>query len=322
MQVPEEFAYPAEAVVLPIVSMGRDGLPMQRPDAGEACDVHADLLGVLNGHKRVAMVPVATIRPGGHPPDSNDEPVCAGRPVRDGWAAWHGRLLSACQDAGLAYLRVTKEVAYVFGAANLKYAALLYLLYHAPDHERRRLDALDEVAGGFVIGRLLGYEDRDIEAWYLGQVLSLITLSDVYRVPARNRPEVAARTACVRRVMHESFMRMATVAEATAASMLRGPEVGEAVEQLARRVRPVRATAAAAPDSGDVGAASQGREANVWPTHRKAREANVNPEAEAEADRHRKEDDGGEPRQQRRRFKDRRQRRGRKWRGSPPRSPT
>lgn len=215
MTLTSEFRFAKEDVVIPQVVMERKlGVPKIVVD-GDACGGFADLLGVLNGHKTVAMVHVDVVLPDKLPDSAADSAAaCAGRAVTD-WDAWKKRLLQACAERDVCYWRVrgVPSDVLVFRRTNLRFAALAYACL---DEELFR-DMLPSSTSSSnlphvksivhcIAGRLFGYDPVDIEAWYLGRALSTFLLEDLFgsgRSPEWLRQRVSGS---LLKQFHKSFL--------------------------------------------------------------------------------------------------------------------
>ena len=170
--IPSDLIFTRQEVVRPIVYMGPDGYPKQ--EFKSQCLDYEDIIGVLNGHKPVSIVKLTSCPSRAHPVDRST-PTCMGKTIRNR-KEWCEHIKTTCKQVGLITIPIANDIAYVCFRENLRSAAALYLLYHAEQKEDKQARAKvvpDRMFDDYIIGKLLGYNDKDIEAWYLGQALSL-----------------------------------------------------------------------------------------------------------------------------------------------------
>lgn len=241
MRVPAEFAFSHERIVQPNVNMGPDGFPERywydtTPRPFDRCRGFGDVLGVLNRWKPVSMIALSTAERGLDRPGGKARPDCSLRPVAD-WDAWKRRLVEACDAAGIVYMRASEGRAYLFHRDDARHAALLYLIHDStnPELETGR-------HGVFLVGRLLGYALKDIEAWYLNHgLLHSLFFRDLSDGLGAERN--AAMRIEYRDLFHRSFLRFAKRGDALLRRLLRSEAVTRAEAFVQRGMRSLSAPA-------------------------------------------------------------------------------
>jgi hypothetical protein len=180
----------AEEVVAPSVRMDAvTGLPrrLDRPCAG-----YGDLLGILTGQKKVSVLSRVALYRLDSPPlkssaagsGGNRNNDCGRATVTD-WPAWLSGLRAALAQKGVVVWRVpTKSVAFVFRKEHVDHAAALSLLMY-PINEHKAQQVLGTYFTSprvvdYAVGRLLGYNIRDIEALYLSRALEAVLMVNDY----------------------------------------------------------------------------------------------------------------------------------------------
>ena len=174
--IPEEFRFEQSEIVRPSVIMH----PLEVPCKGDpVCNSYEDIIGVLNGYKRVSIVLREHFVPGTPPNPEHSSSIysCAKRPVHD-WIAWKTRLFETCHASGLVVWSIPekKDSVLVFHETSATYAALLYICIFSPGEMGLFFDNVSDMnTFPYIAGKLMGYNERDIESWYLRDALAMMT---------------------------------------------------------------------------------------------------------------------------------------------------
>lgn len=207
-----EFPYdavPRELVVAPSVRKDpASGLPVVAPIPSR-CNGYDDILGVLSGHKLVAIVDCSILAPRrlrapeGVAAAAAGTPSCAGEPVAD-WQAWLDGLMASAAKHRLVSWKAGPSMpfCYLYKGENARAAAALSLLHHPLS--RRVADNILAAyfpegrgrASAFAIGTLLGFSAADIEASYAARALEAYMLTPDWNDggPMAERAKALARS--------------------------------------------------------------------------------------------------------------------------------
>jgi hypothetical protein len=147
------------------------GLPANNRGGG----LYDEISAMLAGSKRVSILHPCVV----------ETSCCTPRHVREAKG-----MLSKCRERGFRCIPIaafdpTNDGVLLFGPHNDAFleAVLLGMLYYEPS-SRDVFNVTPELMYGCCIGRLLGYVNEDIFAWYMGNALSQLLSCDWYRLKA------------------------------------------------------------------------------------------------------------------------------------------
>lgn len=222
-----------EDVVFSLVAMDPETqLPVYMHKRPSTCKYN-DVVGILQGYKPCSIIPYWFFSKNLQLPKHIK---CGDKLVPMKPADYRKAVIDECKKQKVLVFDVDKNARIAFKRENARMAAALWVLYYQ-DYDGNEGDF-----GGYAIGRLLGYDKKDIRAWYHGQVLQHVTMTSDSSNEWWLKPKSAADAELARAVtkgFFEHYKRWEAKAERKLRAFLRSSRVDEAVKTITAKMKPL-----------------------------------------------------------------------------------